>query len=292
MIQALYKIKIPVIIFFMSPVYFINGQFYPQDKAVINVKDLSILRGYGVFDYLRTYHQKPFHLDEHIDRLFNSAKFIDLDIPWNKEQIKKWVFQTLSKNNFPESQIRIIITGGATKDTINSVGGSTIIILVEPAAVYPREIYEKGVKLMTFPIKRIWAKAKTINYIPAIIIHKKAVHKGFYDGIYLDEKNNILEAANANLFFFIDDKLITPKEEVLFGITRKVLIDLVKKEFPVTERFVNLKELSKISECFLTVSSKEIVPVFQINQTKIGNGQVGKKTKRIIEIFKKYTIDY
>lgn len=276
----------------MSPVYFINGKFYSQKKAVISVRDLSVLRGYGIFDYLRTYNQKPFHLDAHLDRLFKSAKYIDLDLPWEREQIKKWVMQTLRKNNFPESSIRIVITGGATVDTMTAIGLPTIMILVEKAAVYPPEIYQHGVKLATFPIKRTWPKAKTINYIPAVMIHKKAVRKGYYDGIYLDEKNNILEAANANLFFILNGKLTTPKEEVLYGISREVLIDLVKKEFPVTEKELNLKELPKISECFLTVSSKEIVPVVQIDQVKINNGKVGDKTKRIMEIFKEYTSRY
>lgn len=276
----------------MLPIYFVNGQFYPQNKAFINVKDLGILRGYGIFDYLRTYQQKPFHLDDHLNRLFNSAKFIDLKIPWSKKQIVDWIFQTLKKNSFPESSIRIVITGGATVDTMTPTGKPTIVILVEPATVYPKEIYDKGVKLKTFPIKRTWAETKSINYIPAIIIHNKAVRLGFYDGIYLDEKNNILEAANANLFFFIKNKLVTPKDEVLFGITRKVIIDLVKKKYPVTEHYINLKELPKISECFFTVSSKEIVPVVQIDQIKIGNGNVGKKTKRIMEIFHNYTLSY
>lgn len=272
--------------------FFVNGRFYEEDKALINVKDLSVLRGYGVFDFLRTYNGKPFYLDDHLNRLFNSAKFIDLEIPWSKEQIKKWIFKTLKKNNFSESSIRIIVTGGRTKDTINAVGDPTVIILVERAAVYPKEIYEKGVKLKTFPIKRIWAQAKTINYIPAVMVHKRAVKQGFYDGIYLDEKNNILEAANANLFFFIGNKLITPEDEILYGITRKVIIDLVKKEFPVTKRSVNIKELHLVSECFLTVSSKEIVPVMEIDKIKIGDGKVGSSTKKIIRLFKEYTANY
>jgi len=276
----------------MSPIYFLNGKFFPQDQTVINVKDLSVLRGYGIFDFLRTYHQKPFHLDDHLDRLFRSAEFIDLEIPWSKKQIETWVFQTLQKNNFPESLIRIVVTGGATVDTMTAVDKPTILIMVEPATVYPKEIYEKGVKLKTFPIQRTWAEAKTINYIPAVMIHKKAAKLGFYDGIYLDENKNILEAANANLFFIIDDKLVTPKKKILFGVTRKVLIDVVRKEFSVTEREVNLKELPQIFECFLTVSSKEIVPVVQIDTVKIGSGKVGIKTKRIMEIFRNYTAIY
>lgn len=276
----------------MSPIYFLNGQFYSQDKTVINVKDLSILRGYGVFDFLRTYQQKPFHLTDHLDRLFRSAKLIDLEIPWSKKQILDWIFQTLQKNNFPESSIRIVVTGGATVDTMTAVDKPTILIMVEPATVYPKEIYEKGVKLKTFPIKRTWAQAKTINYIPAIMIHKKAVKLGFYDGIYLDEKNNILEDANANLFFIINNNLVTPKDEILFGITRKVLLNLLKKEFIIVERAVNLRELPQISECFLTVSSKEIVPVIQIDEAIIGNGKVGEKTKRIMQIFHNYTANY
>lgn len=276
----------------MSPVYFLNGKFYPREKTLLHVKDLSILRGYGVFDYLRTYHKKPFHLDDHLDRLFNSAKFIDLEIPWTRKKIESWILQTVAKNNLPESAIRIVLTGGSTFDTMTAIGDPTIIILVDPAAVYPEKLYLEGVKLKTFPIQRTWAKAKTINYIPAIMIHKKALKLGFYDGVYLDGKNNILEAANANLFFFINNKLITPKDEILFGVTRKVLINLIKKEYPVTEQSLNIKDLEKVTECFLTVSSKEVLPVVQIDQIKIGTGKVGENTKKIMEMFKKYTSNY
>jgi len=275
-----------------KPFYFINGKFLPKDNAKINVKDLGILRGYGIFDFLKTYNHIPFMIDEHINRLYKSAKLISLEIPWNKDQIKKWIYMTLEKNNYSESQIRIVITGGATDDTMDSLGDPTIIILVEKAVVYPKEIYEKGVGLKTFPIKRIWAEAKTINYIPAVIIHKKAVKQGYYDGIYLDEKNNILEVANANIFFFIKNDLITPKNDILYGVTRKIIIDLAKNIFKVKKRQINLNDLQKMTECFFTVSSKEVVPVTKINNIKIGNGLPGKNTKLIIKLFKEFAENY
>lgn len=276
----------------MTSTYFINGKFLKNDQAVINVKDLGILRGYGIFDYLRTYNGIPFHLEDHLDRLYQSAKYIDLKIPWSRKQLTDWINKTLKKNNFPESAIRIILTGGPTKDTMSEVGDPTIIIIVDPAAIFPDKIYANGVCLKTFPLTRYFPEAKTISYIPAVIIHKRAQKDGYYDGIYLDKDNNILEAANSNLFFFIKNKLITPKKNILFGITRKVIINLLKNDFKVSERPVNLTELPQIKECFLCVSSKGIVPVVKIDKVKIGSGQIGNNTRKIMEIYNNYTSNY
>lgn len=272
--------------------YFLNGKIVPKEKALLPVLDLGLLRGYGVFDYLRTYNGKPFHLEKHLDRLFRSASYIDLEIPWSREQITQWVNETLKKNNFPESSIRIVITGGPTFDTMLPAGDPTILIIVEPAAQYPPDLYEKGVKLMTYPIQRYFPEAKTLTYIPAVILHKKALKAGYYDGIYLDENKNILEAANSNLFFLIDGKLVTTKDKILYGVTRNVLIGLLKDKYQIVERPVNINELQNISECFLTVSSKEILPVVQIDDQELGNGKPGAQTKKIMEMFSEMTRKY
>lgn len=276
----------------MESIYFLNGNYLPSSKTLLPINDLGFIRGYGVFDFMRTYNQKPFLIDDHLERLYQSAESIDLIIPWSKDQIKSWILKTLSQNSFPESAIRIIITGGLSLDNLSPSKNPTIAILVEKASCYNQIFYKQGVKLSTYPLRRVWSKSKTLNYIPAVIIHQLALNDGFFDGIYLDTNKNILEASNSNLFFLINNRLITPCEGILFGITRKVVIDLCKNLYPIIERKINFQELSNISECFLTSSSKEIVPVVGINRTFIGDGKVGSTTKKIMQLFHQFTASY
>lgn len=270
------------------PVFFINGKLVSQDKAVIPVTDLSILRGYGIFDFIRTYNGKPFKLREHLKRLLKSAKVIALEIPWSFAQLQKWVYQTLKANSFSEAQIRIVITGGLTKDSLTPLKAPTIIIMVSPLSSYPQSYYEKGVKIITYPLNRFLPQAKSINYLPAIIALKKARKEKALEAVYVDRKGNLLEGTTSNFFAFCGNLLLTAKQGVLTGVTRDTVIQLAKTKFKIKEKKLKIGEIKQFTECFITASGKEIMPVVQIDKQIIGGGLPGPNTRLIMKLFKLY----
>lgn len=270
-------------------IFYLNGSFVPEDEAKISITDLGLVRGYGVFDFLRTYNGKPFKLEEHLKRLQDSAKQIGLKISWTMAELKKLVLVTLEKNRLPEANIKIIVTGGISPNQIFPVGKPTLAILVYPPPVYPRSFYEKGVKVITVPASRTLPRAKTIDYISAIMALEKAHKEEAIEALYLNEQKEITEATTSNFFVFKGQTLITPKDGILFGITRQVVLDLSQKEFKKDLRPIKYKELYEVDEAFITATNKEVMPVIKVDNITIGDGKVGNNTKKIMELFKKYT---
>ncbi len=268
--------------------FFVNGDFVKEDEARISVLDLGFVRGFGVFDFLRTYNGKPFKLDEHLQRFKNSASFIGLELPWSKEKLKKLVLETLKKNNLPEANIKIVASGGVSPDQITPSEKPTLVILVYPPAVYPKSYYEQGIKVITVPFGRAFPKAKSINYIPAIIALTKAKKEKAVEALYLNEDNEVLEGTTSNFFVFKNKILVTPKDGILSGITREVVIELAGKEFKVELRPIKYDELKTIDEAFLTASNKEVMPIVAVDNQIISDGKVGRNTKRVMESFKNY----
>jgi branched-chain amino acid aminotransferase len=158
-------------------IYYVDGKFVSADEAVVSVNDLALLRGYGVFDFLRTYNGMPFYMDAHIDRLIHSANQIGLEIPWPPHEIRDIVEQTLLKNSHEESSIRLLVTGGDSPDAMLPVGNSKLIVMVSPLKVLPEECYQSGVKITTTRIMRIFPETKSINYIGGIHALKDAKQK-------------------------------------------------------------------------------------------------------------------
>lgn len=278
-------------------IHYLNGKFVKDEEAKISVFDLIVLRGYGVFDFLRTYNQRPFLLREHLERLKNSAKIIGLKFNFKLERIEKIVQQLLRKNILKnkkqEFNLRIILTGGVSKDSLTP-GRPQLIILVSPVLPYPERYYLKGIKLISVKSQRILAEAKSINYLFAVKELQKAKKEGGIEILYLGKGGKILEAATSNFFAVKNDKILTPKldKEILPGITRKVVIDLAKKlKIPVFEKNLYYREIKNFDEAFLTASNKEIMPVREIDNIKIKNSP-GKITKILMEEFKKLTLGF
>lgn len=267
--------------------FYLNGKFVKEDDAKVSILDLGFVRGFGIFDFLRTYNGKPFKLKEHLLRFQNSAKLITLPFPWKIAELEKLVLETLKKNQLPEANIKIIATGGLSADQITPGLNPTLAIVIYPPAVYPQSYYEKGVKVVTVSLMRAFADAKTLNYIPAMIALEKARREKAVEALYKDEKDFVYEGTTTNFFLFKGKNLITPKDGILEGITRKVVLKLAEKEFKIELRPVRYKELEKIDEAFICASNKEIMPVVQVDSIKIGNGRVGPNTKRLMELFKK-----
>lgn len=272
----------------MEPVFYVNGRFFPQSRASISVLDIGLLRGFGVFDFTVTYNREPFRLRDHLERLRKSAEILGLKLPWKLEELEELIYETLDRNPEGEQGIRIIVTGGDSPDTLTLAEQPSLIIIVKPLKVYPREFFVKGIKVITFPARREIPEAKTLNYIHAIRALRRAKMEGAEDAIYT--WNGLLYECTACSFFAVKDgKVITAGEGVLDGITRRTVLELIRDKIPVEYRFIRASEIPSLEEAFLTSSSHEVMPITAIDDTRIGDGKPGPITREVMKLFGEYT---
>jgi branched-chain amino acid aminotransferase len=264
-------------------IYFVDGQYVPAEKAVIPVDDLSIMRGVGVFDFMRTFNGKPHFLKEHVARLENSAHEIGLELPWSQEEIIAIVNTTLEKNQLPEANIRIVITGGSSPDFITPQGEPRLLVLVTPITPPPPVWYEKGVKIITVCSRRNLPGAKSIDYIRATMALREAKKAGAVEAIYLDRERFILEGTTSNIFAVINGTLTTPGHNILPGITRKAVLGISQSLMECRIDKIALNTLYQAEEVFITGSGKGLVPVVQVDDHTISSGQPGPITRRLME---------
>jgi len=273
-------------------IYYLNGKFVEKLKAFVRVNDLGLLRGYGIFEYLRTYDRVPFHLEDHLNRFFHSAQSLNLKSPASKEELRGIIFELIKINkNFKELGFRVVLTGGETSDAKTSEKPTLFIIAANPLP-YPKEFYLKGVKILTFNYRREFPEIKTTNYLLAVSQWKNVLQKKAAEILYVFQ-GKALEASTSNFFTVKNKILFTPKNEILGGVTRKIVIKLAKEnKIKISEKPLFLKEVLKADECFITATDKEIMPVVKIDRFKIKNGLVGESTKKLIEFFKEYTKNF
>ncbi|KAG6559004.1 D-alanine aminotransferase [Candidatus Rhabdochlamydia oedothoracis] len=270
-----------------QPIYYINGNYVPESEAKLSVFDLSILRGFGVFDYLRTYKKRLFHLWDHLERLSYSAENLRLKIPCSLEEIAKIIDSLIALNHLEEAGIKILVTGGISPDQFTPQTAS-LIVLVFALTKYPKCFYTKGISAITTSLARSFPKLKTTQYIPAIVtLHTNHQAK---EAIYLNQDRELLEATTSNFFCFKKNTLYTcNSDEILLGITREIILKLAASKFPIQFFPITYEELPTVDEAFITSSNKEIMPIVKIDHHPIGTGKVGIKTKELIQAFKKYT---
>lgn len=276
----------------MEQTYYVDGRFVAASEAVIPVDDLAIMRGFGVFDLLRTLNGQPLFLKEHIRRLEDSARRIGIQLPWSGRELIDVVLDTLHRNCFEESNIRIVVTGGSSPDFITPQGKPRLLVLVTRAPVLPEEWYTDGVKIMTFFSERSIPGAKSIDYVAATIALKQAREQGAIEAVYVDHKGHVLEGTTSNIFAVVDGKLITPGTGILSGITRKAVLDLAAKKLPVEIRDLELDELTSADEVFITGTNKMIVPVVQVDRSSIGDGRPGQNTRALTRALGKQIDEY
>ncbi len=272
--------------------FYIDGEFFSEEQSVLSVNDMGVLRGYGVFDFLRTYNQRPFYLEDHINRLARSAKLIDLNLPCSTKEIYEITMDTLSRNDHAEANIRIVVTGGISPDSITPQGNSKLLVMITDLHKCPSEWYQKGAALITTHDERYIPGAKTTNYIAAILALARARRQNAIESIYVDRYGRLLEGTTTNLFAFMDGKLVTPGKSILPGITRQVVIELARKEFTVEIRDIQKEEMRLMDEVFVTASNKEVVPIVRMDELRLSNGEPGKRTRRIMDLFADYTREY
>jgi len=273
-------------------IFYCDGTFCRADEAVIPVTDLSVLRGFGVFDFLRSYGGRPFHLEAHIARLERSARLLGIPLPVSPDALTDLVHETLRRNDHEESNIRIILTGGVSTDGFIPDGKPRLLIMVTPVAVIPESWYTKGVKIVTIPYSRYMPGAKSINYIHAIHAMQEARTQGAIEALYVKPDGHATECTTSNLFACRGGKMITSGSTILPGITRQVILDMPELSGILEIGDMQLDDVLTADEVFLTASNKEVVPIVTIDDNRIGTGRPGEMTRRVMRLFAEYTKRY
>jgi len=267
----------------MTRYCFINGEYLPTDQATVGINDIGLLRSYAVFDYLRTYNGRPFGLQDYIQRFRNSGASLRLELDYTNEEIEAILKILLEKSGLEDAAFRFLLTGGYTTDSM-SLGNPNFIIVTEKLPKYPAHIYQDGIKLITYEYQREVATSKTTDYLNAIWLDPMKKEANAFDILYYTEED-VLEVTRNNFFLVKDGKVITPNKKILMGITRKYVLELARKGYPVEERQEHPRELDTADEAFVTGSSKKIIPVVQIDDRKVGGGVPGPITKDLMERF-------
>jgi len=271
-----------------------KGKYFPLNEMCCPIIDLAILRGYGIFEAIRTYGKKPFHLDKHIDRFFQSMKTLNLPHEISKEEIHNTVFELSEKSPFFEERlIKIVLTGGISYDFLLPNGSSNLFIFSIPIRPNPREWYEEGIVATSNQYTRFLPNCKTLMYFPGVYFLQKAKESHNAKEVLLRNlKDEITEGVTSNFFGFQKDKLITIDSEILFGVTREIILEVAKRDFSIEKRAIRYDELSYCDEVFICSTTKEVIPIIQIDEIQIGDGTPGPRTKRLLQLFREYSLQF
>lgn len=279
---------------------YLSGQLVDKKDAKISVFDHGYLYGDGVFEGIRAYSSLVFKLKEHIDRLFESAKSIMLEIPLTKKEMIDAIISTLKANNLTDAYIRVVVSRGEGNlglDPKKCYGKSTIVIITDKISLYPQELYEDGMEIITVPTIRNIPEAlnpqiKSLNYLNNILAKIEASNLGYQEALMMDHLGYVAECTGDNIFIVSKGHLYTPPQcmGTLRGITRDTVLGIaIKDKIPSHEHVITRHEVYISDECFLTGTAAEIVPVIKVDGRVIGDGKPGKITKKIMKEFSKVT---
>ncbi len=276
---------------------YIDGQFLKGDDARLSVFDHGLLYGDGIFEGIRAYDGLVFKLDEHVKRLYDSAQAISLEIQLTREEMKNAILETIRTNALRNAHIRAIVTRGFGKpgvDPRRSVR-PTVIIMVYP---FPPLLGERGLKLITASVRRpspdvLDSKIKSLNYLNNVLAKIQAYFAGADDAIMLDSNGFVAELSGENLFIVKEGEFFTPSAtNSLEGITKETVVFLARESgYKVAEKNITLQELYTSDEALATGTAAGIVPIFEIDGRRIGNGTIGVASKKIIDAYHKLVRD-
>ncbi|MEK6634990.1 MAG: branched-chain-amino-acid transaminase [Planctomycetota bacterium] len=278
---------------------YINGQILPQEDAKISVFDHGLLYGDGVFEGIRAYNGKIFTLEEHLDRLYDSATAISLKIPMTKAELADAIKNTMEANNMKDSYIRLVVTRGVGKLGLdpNKCATPQIIIITDTIELYSKALYEKGLDVVTVTTIRnhfsaLDPKIKSLNYLNNILAKIESIQAGAGEALMLNKDGYVAECAGDNIFIYKNKTLLTPPTSagILVGITRNVVMKLAADmEIKVKEELITRYDLYIAEECFLTGTAAEIIPVVKIDGRTIGTGKPGKITSDLLKRYRDLT---
>jgi branched-chain amino acid aminotransferase len=283
----------------MGLVIYVDGEFLPKEKAVVSVFDHGLLYGDGIFEGIRAYHNRVFKLQDHIDRLYDSAKVILLEIPITREEMAEVVLETMRRNGLREGYIRLVVTRGVGDLGLDpkKCPRASVICIGASIQLYPEEFYKRGLDIVTVPTRRNLAEAvnpriKSLNYLNNVLAKIEASLAGTIEAVMLNAEGYVAEATGDNIFIIKNGVLITPPSYIgiLEGITRNTVMELARaRGIQVVETLFTRYDIYTADECFLTGTAAEVIPVVKVDARVIGDGQPGEMTRILITDFRELT---
>ncbi len=283
----------------MGLIIYLDGEYVPEQEAKISVFDHGLLYGDGVFEGIRAYHGSVFRLDEHLTRLYESARSIALDIGVDQKQMKEIVLETLRRNKLKDAYIRLVVTRGKGDLGLDprKCEKPFVFCIATDIQLYPEELYEKGLKVITVPTRRnipdaLSPRVKSLNYLNNILAKIEGIQSGVSEAIMLNREGFVAEGTGDNIFIVKNKEIITPPHYagILEGITRNSVMELAReKGYRVKEELFTRHEIFVADECFLTGTAAEIIPVVSLDERTIGEGVPGEVTNDLIQSFRNLT---
>lgn len=278
-----------------TPKVYINGKLYDKPDAKVSVYDHGFLYGDGVFEGIRVYHGQVFRLREHVERLYESARHIKLEIPMSREQMAEAVQSTVQANRKQDGYIRLVVSRGAGYLGLDprKTTDPQVIIIVDDISMYPPELYENGMDIVTVSTIRNHPNAlnpriKSLNYLNNILAKIEAVQAGVFEALMLNHKGEVAECSGDNIFIVKRGLLKTPSLDagILEGVTRNAVIELARAaNVPVQETALTRHDVYAADECFLTGTAAEVIAVVKVDGRPIGAGKPGPITRQLRECF-------
>ncbi len=281
--------------FFAAMKIWLDGKLVNQDEAKVSVFDHATLYGDGCFEGIRFYSGKIFRLEEHIVRLFNSMRYLNIVLPWSFEEVCKATEETVEASGMEDGYIRLVVTRGAGDLGLNPANcpRPSMFIIVQNIALYPKEMYDKGLSMITSSFRRpnadvLCQQVKSLNYLNGISAKMEAVRMGAGEALMLNQRGNVAECTGDNIFIVTNGVVKTPPltESALGGITRHAVMDICTElGIPCEESVMNRFDILSADECFLTGTAAEVIAATSLDGTTIGTGSAGPVTKRILARF-------
>lgn len=279
---------------------YLDGEMLEKEEAKVSVFDHGLLYGDGVFEGIRAYNGRVFRLSEHLDRIYSSARAINLDIYLSKAEMTAAVLDTLRANKLKDAYIRLVVTRGVGDLGLDpqKCSKATIFIITDKIKLYPEDFYANGLKVITTSVRRTMPDAlspcvKSLNYLNNIMAKMDATRAGVPEAIMLNAAGYVAECTGDNIFIIKGNTLITPPSWVgaLEGITRNAVMEIARNKHNLTvkEDVFTLYHMYTADECFLTGTAAEIVPVVTVDGRDISDGKPGKMTAKLIKEFRELT---
>lgn len=283
----------------MSLQIYIDGVYYPKETASVSVYDHGLLYGDGIFEGIRAYAGRVFRLEEHLERLYQSARSLLIDIPLSIEEMTETVLETLRRNELRDAYIRLVVTRGRGDLGLDprKCPKASVVIIADVIKLYPRETYEEGLRLMIASTRKnspdaLSPRIKSLNYLNNILAKMEAINAGCAEAVMLDRHGYLTECTSENIFLIRKGVLYTPTAVVgiLEGITRSVVMELAQTlGHQVQMAFLTTHDLYVSDECFVTGTGAEIIPVVSLCGREIGSGKPGPITKKLLSRFRELT---
>lgn len=279
---------------------YLDGEFVSKEDAKISVYDHGFLYGDGVFEGIRVYSGNIFRMNEHMERLYNSAKSIMLNIPYTQEELTDIVVETVAKNDLKDAYIRLVVSRG-----IGDLGldpykckRPSVVIICEPLAIFPKQLYETGLEIVTVASRRnrpdvLSPMVKSLNYLNNVLVKIEAHLANVSEALMLNDQGYVAEGSADNIFIIKGNKIMTPPGHVgaLEGVTRNVILELAQEHgYEVLQTPFTRHEVYIADEVFLTGTAAEVIAVVKVDGRQIGEGKPGPHTQKLLQSFRERVV--